>query len=162
MADPKVRIALRVLGEPVVVETPRPAEAVRLDEVLPFLRAVDDRAIDIAVQRAEAEGEKVSCRKGCSACCRAQPVPITPAEAYALLRLVEALPEPRQCEVRARFADRTARLRAAGLFDPFWQRPPDLTKDQARAIARRYFGLGLVCPFLEYDACGIYTERPFV
>src|SRR5262249_27604744 len=89
-------------------------------------------------------------------------VPITPPEAYALLRLVENLPEPRPAKVRARFADRVPRLRDAGLADHFLQRDRDVTKEQARDAAPRYFPLGLVCPFLEDDACGIYKDRPFV
>jgi maleate isomerase len=161
---PTVRLRLRILGEPVAVEAPGPPERARLDEVLPLLRAIDDRAVDLAVQRTEARGKTVSCRKGCSACCRAQPVPVTPPEAYALLRLVENLPEPRQAEVRARFADRVQRLRDAGLADRFLQLEGagDATKEQVRDAAQRYFRLGLACPFLEDDACGIYEDRPFV
>jgi Fe-S-cluster containining protein len=159
---PTVRLQLRILGEPVAVEAPRPPKRVRLDEVLPLLRDIDDRAVDLAVRRTEADGKTVSCRKGCSACCRAQPVPVTPPEAYALLRLVENLPEPRRAAVRARFADRVQRLRDAGLADHFLQRDRDVTKEQARDAAQRYFRLGLVCPFLEDDACGIYQDRPFV
>jgi Fe-S-cluster containining protein len=157
-----VRLSLRILGEPVAVEAPQPPKRVRLDEVLPLLRDIDDRAVDLAVKRIEADGKVVSCRKGCSACCRTQPVPVTPPEAYALLRLVEKLPEPRRAEVRARFADRVQRLRDAGLADHFLQRDRDVTEEHARDAAQRYFRLGLVCPFLEDDACGIYEDRPFV
>jgi Fe-S-cluster containining protein len=163
MSDtPTIRLQLRILGEPVAVEAPQPPERVRLDEVLPLLRDIDNRAVDLAVKRTEAGGKSVSCRKGCSACCRAQPVPVTPPETYALLRLVEDLPEPRRAEVRARFADRVRRLRDAGLADAFLKRGDDLTKELAREMAQRYFRLGLVCPFLEDDACGIYEQRPFV
>jgi Fe-S-cluster containining protein len=157
-----VRVELRVLGERVAVEVPRPADRSRLDEVLPLLRAIDDRAVELAVREVEGKGETVACRRGCSACCRAQPVPVTPAEAHALSRLVESLPDPRRAEVRARFADRVARMRAAGLDSHFLERDTSLTLEQARAIAGRYFALGLVCPFLEVDACGIYPDRPFV
>jgi Fe-S-cluster containining protein len=159
---PTIRLQLRILGEPVSIEAPQPPERVRLDEVLPLLRDIDDRAVDLAVKRTEAEGKSVSCCKGCSTCCRAQPVPVTPSEAYALLRLVEKLPEPRRTEIRARFADRVQRLRDAGLADSFLERTGTLTKEQARDTAERYFRLGLVCPFLEDDACSIYAERPFV
>jgi Fe-S-cluster containining protein len=161
-SPPTARVELRVLGERVAVETPLPGERVRLDEVLPFLRQIDDVVVDQAVRRVEAGGETISCRKGCSACCRAQPVPVTPPEAYALWRLVEALPGPRRTAVRERFADRVRRLREAGLVDPYLNRDPSAGFAEARAVAERYFGLGLVCPFLEDDACGIYRERPFV
>jgi hypothetical protein len=116
--QPTVRLRLKILGEPVAVEAPAPPEYARLDEVLPLMRKIDDHAIGVAVQRTEAAGKTVSCSKGCAACCR-QPVPVTPPEAYALLRLVENLPEPRRTDVRARFADRARRLarrRAGGPF----------------------------------------------
>jgi Fe-S-cluster containining protein len=157
-----VRVELRVLGESVAAEGAAPYGPVRLDEALPLMRALDDGAIALAVRRTEATGRSVSCCKGCSACCRAQPVPVTPAEAYALLRLVESLPEPRRTAVRERFADRVSRLEASGLHDVYLRRGGSLTAEQARDVARRYFGLALVCPFLEDDACGIYPERPFV
>jgi Fe-S-cluster containining protein len=159
---PAVRLELRVLGERVAVEAPRPPDPARLDELLPLLRAIDDVVIGRAVRRAEADGRTVSCRKGCSTCCRAQPVPVTPPEAYALLRLVEGLPEPRRSEVRRRFGDRVQRLRDAGLIDTYRNRDPALGEAEARASAERYFRLGLVCPFLEDDACSIYADRPFV
>jgi Fe-S-cluster containining protein len=159
-----VRVELRVLGEPVSAEVPAPDGPVRLDSVLPLLRQLDDRIVELAARRAEAErGEPVSCRKGCSACCRAQPVPVTPPEAYALARLVEGLPEPRRTAVRERFAANARRLDEAGLKEFFLGRDrEEVTADEARGVARRYLGLGLACPFLEDDACGIYPDRPFV
>src|SRR5262245_8476783 len=141
---PTVRLELRVHGEHVAVEAPQPPEQARLDEVLPLLRAIDDALIERAVRQTEVAGQAVSCRKGCSACCRAQPVPITPPEAYALLRLVEGLPEPRQSTVRAAFADRVRRLREAGLLETFLSHDSVLTRDQARTVAERYFNLGLI------------------
>src|SRR5262249_53803969 len=150
--------------EPIAVEAPMPPERVRLDEVLPLLHKIDDHAVGLAVRRTEAEGKTVSCRKGCSACCRTQPVPVTPPEAYALLRLVENLPEPRRAEVRARFADRVQRLRDAGLADRFLalEADRDVTKTEVHEAARRYFRLGLGCPFLEDAAGPIYEDRPFI
>src|SRR5262249_48515830 len=75
---------------------------------------------------------------------------------------VESMPQSRQSEIRARFADRVQRLREAGLYDSYFARRAELTKEEARDIAQRYFRLGLVCPFLEDDSCGIYPARPFV
>jgi Fe-S-cluster containining protein len=162
MATTRVKVALRLYGESLSVEGDAPAGPARLDELLPVFRAFDDAVIDRAVVRVEAADEKVSCAKGCSACCRAQPVPVTPPETHALSRLVESLPEPRRSEVCAAFADRVARLRTAGLYEPFMHRETDLSREDARQIADRYFRLGLVCPFLVDDACGIYEDRPFV
>jgi Fe-S-cluster containining protein len=158
----RVRIALKVFGEPLAVEGDVPLGAVRLDEVLPVLREADNAVIDRAVARAESGGEHVSCAKGCATCCKAQPVPVTPPEAYALARLVEAMPEPRRSKVLAAFAANVARLREAGLYEPLMDRDPAMTREQARELGDRYFRLGLWCPFLEDDACGIYPDRPFV
>jgi Fe-S-cluster containining protein len=161
-ASSNIRVVFTVNGRPVPVEARVPDRAVRFDELLPALRAMDDRLIGAAVAQSEAAGERVSCSKGCSACCRTQPVPITPPEAFALARLVDALPEPRQTEVRAAFAAAAAQLRAADLYDVYMRRDPATTREVALAAVRRYMTLALACPFLENDACGIYADRPFV
>lgn len=158
-----VRVQLKVLGQPIDAEVPMPPAMVRIDAVLPLLRQLDDKAVDLAVAKTENEtGERVSCSKGCSACCRSQPVPVTPPEAYALWLLVSQLPEPRQTEIRNQFAVNVAALRAAGLVDRYLDRPRTLRVEDAIPIARAYFALGLDCPFLSDHACSIYTERPFV
>jgi len=162
MATTRVRVALKVYGEPLAVEGDAPEGEARLDEILPVFRMMDGAVIDRAIARVETAGEKVSCAKGCSACCRAQPVPITPPEAAAISRLVKLLPEPRRSEVRAAFADRTARLRSAGLYDTLLFRKQSLSREEARDLADTYFRLGLVCPFLCDDTCSIYEDRPFV
>ena len=157
-----VQVQLRVLGRPITVVQSVSEGPTRLDEALPFLRSIADRVIQHAVAHTEATGAKISCRRGCAACCKAQPVPVTPAEAYALLRIVEAMDEPLQKQVRERFADRAARLREAGLAEAFIHYDDSMTAAEARHNAQRYFRLGLVCPFLEDDACSIYRDRPFV
>lgn len=158
----RVTLTFRVHGRSVMIDERIPDRLVRLDELLPALREMDDRVIEATVAHTEAGGQSVSCAKGCSACCRAQPVPVTPPEAYALARLVERLPEPRRTAVRAAFAANVERLREAGLYETYIQRDSSMTRDQARGVARRYMALKLVCPFLFDDACGIYAERPFV
>jgi hypothetical protein len=105
-----LRIELKVLGERIAVDAPQPPARVRLDEVLPLLYDIDNRAIDLAVKRVEAEGKHISCQKGCSVCCRSQPVPITPPEAFALSRLVSAMPAERRKKIIQRFASNTEDL----------------------------------------------------
>jgi Fe-S-cluster containining protein len=157
-----LRVELKVLDRALVVEDHVPIGAVRPDELLPFMYHADNVVVGAAIARSESEGKHVSCKKGCSACCRAQPVPVTPAEAHALARLVDALPEPRRTEVKLRFADRAGRLKEAGLFEVMIRDAPVGDKEHARAVARDYFALGLVCPFLDDDACSIHPHRPFV
>jgi len=158
----RIQLVLRIDGEAVPVSAPQPPAQARLDELLPAQREIDNAAIAHAVRKAEAAGRQVTCAKGCSACCRAQPVPVTPPEAYALLRLVETLPAPRRRDIETRFDDRMQRLRDAGLAEPLLERPADLDAETARALAHAYFKLGLACPFLDDDACSIHPQRPFV
>src|SRR5215210_6424527 len=99
-----LRVTFKVNGRSVHVKARVPEGPARLDELLPALYVIDDRLIETAIARHEAAGEHISCRKGCSACCRVQPVPVIPPEAFALARLVDALPERRQSAVRAAFA----------------------------------------------------------
>ncbi len=157
-----IQLVLRIDGEAVSISAPQPPANARLDELLPAQREIDNAAIGHAVRKAEATGKQVRCAKGCSTCCRAQPVPVTPPEAYALLRLVEALPASRRNDIEARFADRAQRLHDAGLAASLLDQPPDLDAEGARGIAHAYFKLGLVCPFLDDDACSIHPQRPFV
>jgi len=87
---------------------------------------------------------------------------VTPVEAYALWQLIENMPESRRTAIRENFAENVATLRAENLFDVYMDRPQSIRQEDALPIARRYFALGLVCPFLTEDACGIYHDRPFV
>jgi Fe-S-cluster containining protein len=156
----KAILQFRVLDRPVSIEIEPLPPMARPDEALPALRVLDDRLMTIAV---EANGRPVSCARGCAACCRIQPVPVTPAEAYGLLRLVEALPEPKRGRILSRFADRQARLASAGLAEGYLEGRRAASQEQARANAQAYLDLGLACPFLEDDdSCGIYRDRPFV
>lgn len=157
-----IRVVFTVNGRPMPVEARVPDRPARFDELLPALRQMDDRLIDAAVADSEAAGEHVSCSKGCSACCRTQPVPITPPETFALARLVDGLPEPRRTAVRAAFANAAAQLRAADIYDIYMQRDPATTRETAMAAVRRYMNLAIACPFLLDEACSIYADRPFV
>jgi Fe-S-cluster containining protein len=154
----KVPLSFTALGESVSVEVDVLPEQARLDELLPVLRILDDRINEVAIRK---NGQPVTCAKGCSACCRIQPVPVTPVEAYSLSLLVESMPEPRRAAVVARFRDCVSRLEDAGLTSVYLEGRPADSTEQAQANARKYLDLGLVCPFLEDDACGIYDSRPF-
>jgi Fe-S-cluster containining protein len=155
-------VTVKVPGRRVKVAHAAPGGPARPDELLPFMYAVDDAVIAVGVAQQRAEGRTITCSKGCDACCRAQPVPVTPAETLALARRVQALPAARQARVRARFADGVARLQEARLFDTLMRDEPTTSPQQALTVTARYFSLGLACPFLEEGACSIHVDRPFV
>ena len=68
-------------------------------ELLPPAQEFTRQATKIAVRQAQAQGKTISCKAHCGACCR-QLVAISTVEARALTEVVEALPQPRQQEVR--------------------------------------------------------------
>ena len=115
MDQVSVRAGMKVWGDDVEMEITLPAGPTRLGSLLPVFQKVADGLVELGVKRAGAEGRTVSCRKGCGACCR-QIVPISEVEAREIGRLVDALPEPRRGEVRARFARARERLSEAWLL----------------------------------------------
>lgn len=162
MADSALKVSVRVSGRSVKVAHAAPGGPVRPDELLPFMYAVDDAVIAVGVAQQKAQGRQVSCRKGCDACCRAQPVPVTPAETWALTRLVQSLPDSLRQRVLARFAAGAERLREAGLSAALLRDDPTIDATHARAMVDAYIRLALPCPFLEGGACSIHARRPFV
>lgn len=155
-----VRVAFTVAEQPVQVALPVPRAAVPLGQVLPAVQALTDTMVSAAVTQGAQQGQRVTCRAGCGACCR-QLVPITEVEARHLLTLVEHLPEPRRAAIRARFTAALSRLQDAGLL-PDLEARATLTRAARRALGLRYFALGIPCPFLEAESCSIYADRPLV
>jgi Fe-S-cluster containining protein len=136
-----------------------PAKPCSAKVLLPDLRRLAGQVIDHAVETVAKEGRRVSCAKGCGACCR-QMVPVSPAEARELARLVAAMPPRRASAVRRRFADARRRMEAAGLGPA--RGHPDDDKAAYRAYSLAYFSQGVACPFLEDESCSIHPQRPLV
>jgi Fe-S-cluster containining protein len=130
----------------------------RLTQLLPLANALSDAITGMAEQALEKQGEKVTCKKGCAACCRSM-IPISQVEARRLRELVESLPEPRRSQVLARFADAVRRLDQAGLLGRLRSRDR-WTDAENTKIQVQYFLQGIACPFLEDEACTIYRDRP--
>jgi Fe-S-cluster containining protein len=137
-----------------------PTGAVPAVEVLPALQGLVDAMVAAAETRGVAEGQTISCAKGCAACCR-QLIPVSRTEGEGLRALIEAMPAERKAAVTARFDAATAALAEAGqrdaLLDP--SRREGMTD---RDLSLRYFALGLPCPFLEEESCSIYADRPLI
>jgi Fe-S-cluster containining protein len=161
-ADPDTmataRVQLAFGDRPVTLEVTLPTGPAQPTDFLPIYQGLANLVVDIAVENVERHGEKVSCAKGCGACCR-QPIPISETEARAIARLVSELPEPRRSVIQERFTAARTRLAAAGLLDAF-RNPGRVTGVQAMANSAAYFDLGIACPFLEDESCSIYNERP--
>src|SRR5215475_12640812 len=85
--------ALRIVHPITVPNAPVPAA-----DVVPALQEL----VNTVVKTAE-EGQVVSCRKGCGACCR-QLVPMSRTEGERLLQIVDALGAERRDVLTKRFA----------------------------------------------------------
>lgn len=161
-ADGRASISGRVVvvlgDEPVECELVVPEGKVAFEDTLPVLQQLTDFIVDRAADAATAAGRTVSCRAGCGACCR-QIVPISQAEARALVRLVAAMPEPRRSDVRRRFRAALEALDASGLLAEIDAAREGETADTV-GIGMRYFRQGIACPFLEEESCSIHSDRP--
>jgi Fe-S-cluster containining protein len=124
--------------------------------MLPVIQQFTNALVGMGESLVESAGLTVSCKAGCGACCR-QLVPVSETEAFHLRDLVEAMPEPRRTEVKARFAAALARLAEAGLLRTLRNTAAALATP---GIGMEYFRLGIACPFLEDESCSIHADRP--
>jgi Fe-S-cluster containining protein len=161
-----LKLHLHVLGRDHEISARARVGPTRVMEVLPLAREIADGITAIALDHVRAAGESVSCRLGCTACCR-HVVPTAPAEAVRLARVVEAMPKERRRAVKKRFEQAIRRMEEAGLLDPEAPRGRVALLSQASTprerwedVSHRYFALGIRCPLLEGEACGVYAERP--
>lgn len=137
-----------------------PTAPIGLRIMLPLVQSFADAVAGATAKAVEGEGRRISCRKGCGACCR-QLVPISEVEARHLAALVEAMPEPRRSQVRARFAEARRRLAEAGLLESLLRRR-DWGEGESHSVGEAYFRQGIPCPFLEEESCSIHPDRPIV
>jgi Fe-S-cluster containining protein len=135
-----------------------PAEPIALKEMLPLFFSFADAVMSAAANGVEQSGEKISCKKGCGACCR-QLVPISETEAHWIAELVDRLPIQKKIEIRVRFAEARRRLAESGLLDKLLH-TESWGEGEGWSIAMSYFRLGIPCPFLENEACSIHPDRP--
>jgi Fe-S-cluster containining protein len=127
-------------------------------EVLPDVQRFADQVTAVAAARVEAAGLRISCAKGCGACCR-QMVPVSPVEARHLTAVVNGMPPGRAAAIRQKFDAARARMAEAGVLAAGH---PDNDKPAYREYGLAYFRAGIPCPFLEDESCSIHAARPLV
>ena len=152
------RFRLSLSGNDIEMEVPVPKAEVTVTQILPVFQMLADDFTRLAAAAAEGGGHAITCRKGCSACCR-QLVPVSHPEARSLFALVDSFPEPRKLATLERF--RAARERLAKTNIPEQVLSGSFRSREALTdLGLGYFRLGIPCPFLEEDACSIYEHRP--
>jgi len=136
-----------------------PDKPMRLAELAWNVMSFDERLIAMAVKTDLADGtKKISCTKGCGACCR-QLVPLSPPEAWMIADVVRSMPPQRRDQVLDRFAAVHTALNASALANVELR---DAESDVMNEASVQYFELGVACPFLEDEACSIHPQRPSV
>lgn len=153
---------LRMMVGPLRVETRLEVSSrpIKPTEALPTLMRLVNAVVDATEEEVGRKGLKISCAKGCGACCR-QLVPISDVEAHHLRALVDAMPAKRRAAIEDRFAAASRRLQEAGLKD-YLMAPTRQTPDETTAFGLKYYELDLACPFLEDESCSIHQDRPLV
>ncbi len=161
-------VRFNIGGEPVTMKLDLPTQPMKPHRLLPVFQQMTNYFVNLSVQAVEAQGSAVSCKAKCGACCR-QPVPISELEIYQIAELVEAMPEPRQTEVRKRFADAREHFAAIGWFDRVAQcdaggkkKPVAAVANELKALVADYFNEAIACPFLVDESCSIHAARPLV
>jgi len=140
------------------IALPMPMGEVSAVDMLPTFRAYAEAMVARTVATSVAQGKPVSCRIGCTACCY-QLIPLSTIEARRIAAVVDAMPEPRRSEVRARFDDADRRI---GEWSASFRNDPGLSNERKAQDDRlaSYFALNLACPLLEDNRCLMYEERP--
>ncbi|MET0052254.1 MAG: YkgJ family cysteine cluster protein, partial [Candidatus Thiodiazotropha sp.] len=134
-------------------------ESVQVHDLLPLFQDITNKVVSVAIQGVEEKGQQISCRSGCGACC-SQLVPISRAEGYALLALIEQMPEDRQAAVKARFEHNLLRFNESGLNQDLEYAFRENDRKVLRRVGLDYFKLNLPCPFLHNQSCSIHPARP--
>jgi len=126
---------------------------VGLSDIVPMARTVCDAIVDVTIGQAEKNGHAVSCRKGCSACCRYL-VPLSIAEVCRLQHEFLQVPDDRRIPILKSCVESASAILAHG--------PSDIEDkaDNLPALSEWYIGLNIQCPFLLNGLCSLYEMRP--
>ena len=136
-----------------------PVGVAKTSTLLPIFQGLTDTIVQMTVKGLEEDGGKVSCRAGCGACC-SQIVPVSEHEARRIAELVSEMPEARRTEILERFQRAVEAFRQAGLYDRMRELGGMEDRTERAKLGLEYFAVGVPCPFLEDQSCGIYEDRP--
>jgi Fe-S-cluster containining protein len=131
----------------------------RLAELVPTACELTNVLVGQAAQREQKAGRQISCRTGCGACCR-QMVAISPPEAFYMMDMLDSFVSSHRAEVMERIERIVNELERQQMIDELMN--PQYSDDAILPIARKYFLLGMPCPFLVDESCSIHPHRPVV
>jgi Fe-S-cluster containining protein len=139
-----------------------PTGFVPIASIVPMMRSLGQQVQSLEQERLLTSGRTISCKKGCSACCRML-VPLSAPEALAFQQAFEQYDQQTKSRLIARLDAAKLRLAQSGLLEQLVNlaESADGVSDEAvEPINRAYYALRMPCPFLDHDACLIYEDRP--
>ena len=151
-------VKITIGGKPLAIELTVPAKPVKPQRMLPVFQGMSNLFVKIGEKAVGAAGQKISCRKGCGACCR-QPVPLAEIETHQIAELVESMSEPRRTEIKKRFEEAWRHFMELGWFERLDAAATE-SLESRRKVAAEYFHENVPCPFLENESCSIHENRP--
>lgn len=151
-------IRLSLGGAPLELQMTVPAKPVKPQRMLPIFEQMTNSFVGMSEAAIENSGGKISCQKGCGACCR-QAIPLAEIEAYRLAEMVESMPEARRAEIKNRFEKAWQHFHAVGWFEQL-EKCADYSNEEREKVVMSYFYEQIPCPFLEDESCSIHPTRP--
>lgn len=139
-----------------------PTSFVPVASIVPLARRLGEEAVALEEARTRDTGDRISCQKGCAACCRML-VPVSAPEAFALREMIDSLSDERRHAVLQKLNTTRARLEEAGILarlTALGETEHPLSDDEMEPINREYYALRMACPFLDQETCSIYEHRP--
>jgi Fe-S-cluster containining protein len=139
---------------------------VGLGALVPEAFKIADRIARNGVAREAKFGSKVSCNKGCSACCTWL-VRVSIPEALYLYECIFGCETCRRNRILEKFHKGREILKQNGFAETLKQdlirQPGDVSYDhRLHLLSRRYHSLKMPCPLLKEKTCSIYLWRPIV
>jgi len=133
----------------------------RLVDLASMVLDLSSTVADMGARISAKLGRRVSCSRGCGACCR-QITPLSPPEAIMIAELVESLTGETRRRIQKRFTAATRQLERSGILAKLapLQNPSSLSEKDMLALSRAYFRQQIPCPFLANESCSIYAFRP--
>jgi Fe-S-cluster containining protein len=139
-----------------------PAGFVPITAILPLMRSLGGEAQVLEQRRLLEAGQRISCEKGCAACCRML-VPISVPEAFALTNAIDQLDQNERNRLLAKLDQAQQQLARAGILkqlSSLADSSEPLNDEAIEPLNRAYYALRMPCPFLDNETCSIYADRP--
>ena len=139
-----------------------PAGFVPITAILPLMRSLGGEAQVLEQRRLLEAGQRISCEKGCAACCRML-VPISVPEAFALTNAIDQLDQNERNRLLAKLDLAQQQLARAGILkqlSSLADSSEPLNDEAIEPLNRAYYALRMPCPCLDNETCSIYADRP--